>query len=484
MLSKKMKNNIAIKFDSVSKLYYLQSHRTLKEFLPAFLKKKAPKTLRRVARQFYALKNISFKIKKGETVGIIGPNGAGKSTILKLIAGVTKPTRGKITVNGQVSPLIELGAGFHPDLTGRENIYLNGSILGLTKKKIDKKFKEIVDFAELWDFIDQPVKHYSSGMYARLGFSIAISVEPEILLIDEILAVGDAAFQEKCFAKMEEFKKSGVTIIYVSHSLPSVAKFCNHCLYLDKSKLISEGNPQEIIENYLRTEKKVSSQQYHQTPEKSSIEAIDPSWYKNFVGGMWEEIGKLQFDFLIKQGLKPENKLLDLGCGSLRGGIHFIKYLKKGNYFGIDVRKDILIAAEKEIKINKLSNKNPQLFQITDNKYDDHLKEKFDFILAVSVFTHLNLNEVAICLYEAKKILKKKGNFFATYFESEKCVFDTNGFLQVEKPDKVITLFHKDPYHYCFSLIKEVAKLIGLKAKVIKNWKHPRNQKMLVFRHQ
>ncbi len=239
-------NRVAIKFDRVSKLYHLQSHRTLKEFLPAFLGRKQTK------KEFWALKDVSFEVRKGETLGIIGPNGAGKSTILKLIAGVTEPTKGKVIVNGKVSPLIELGAGFHPDLTGRENIYLNGAILGLTKKEVDKKFKEIVDFAELWDFIDQPVKHYSSGMYMRLGFSIAIHTDPEILLIDEILAVGDTAFQEKCLDKMRDFQAQGVTIIFVSHSLETVETFCRKSLLLMNGQVVIFGKTDRVISNYLK----------------------------------------------------------------------------------------------------------------------------------------------------------------------------------------------------------------------------------------
>lgn len=240
----KPSENDAVVFRNVSKFYYLQSQRTLKEFLPAFLRGKQTK------KELWALKNVSFKVRRGETLGIVGPNGAGKSTVLKLIAGVTQPSKGKIIVNGKVSPLIELGAGFHPELTGRENIYLNGSILGLKRTEIDKKFKSIVDFAELWDFIDTPIKFYSSGMYMRLGFSIAISVEPEILLIDEILAVGDASFQKKCLEKMNEFKKNKVTIVFVSHNLGAIKDFCQRAIWLERGKIKEEGEPEKVITAY------------------------------------------------------------------------------------------------------------------------------------------------------------------------------------------------------------------------------------------
>jgi len=235
-----------IKFNHVTKQFSKLSQKTFKEFIPALFRGE------KTTDKFTALQDISFEIKKGETVGIIGPNGSGKSTILKLIAGVMWPTSGTVEVKGKISPLIELGAGFHPELTGKENIYLNGSILGLKRKEIDNYYKSIVDFAELWEFIDQPVKHYSSGMYMRLAFAVAIHVHPEILIVDEILAVGDSAFQEKCFARMEEFKKSKeITIIFVSHSLGQVEKFCTRAIYINAHKIQYDGTPVVATQKYL-----------------------------------------------------------------------------------------------------------------------------------------------------------------------------------------------------------------------------------------
>lgn len=246
-----MSNETVIKFDHVTKQFSKLNHKTFKEFLPALIRGE------KTSESFTALSDISFEIKKGETIGIIGPNGSGKSTILKLIAGVMSPTSGTIKVKGKISPLIELGAGMHPELTGTENIYLNGAILGLKRKEIDTNYKSIVDFAELWEFIDQPVKHYSSGMYMRLAFAIAVHVQPEILIIDEILAVGDSAFQTKCFTKMEEFKKSqNVTILFVSHSMETIQSFCTKVIYMKHSKLIDSGDPSKICQQYLDDQKK------------------------------------------------------------------------------------------------------------------------------------------------------------------------------------------------------------------------------------
>lgn len=246
-----MENETVIKFENVTKQFSKLSHKTFKEFLPALVRGE------KTSESFIALDNISFEIKRGETIGIIGPNGSGKSTILKLIAGVMWPTSGKVKVIGKISPLIELGAGMHSELTGKENIYLNGAILGLSQKEIQKNYKSIVDFSELWEFIDQPVKHYSSGMYMRLAFAVAVHVNPEILIVDEILAVGDSAFQDKCFAKMEEFKKShDITIIFVSHSLPQVKKFCTRAIYLNHHKIQYDGNTKDAVEKYLKEQKK------------------------------------------------------------------------------------------------------------------------------------------------------------------------------------------------------------------------------------
>jgi lipopolysaccharide transport system ATP-binding protein len=201
--------------------------------------------------KFQALKDISFDVKKGETFGIIGKNGAGKSTILGLIAGVLKATTGHVIVRGRISPLLELGAGFHPELTGRENILLKGVLIGLTRSEVFEKMDEIIEFSELDDFIDQPVRIYSSGMLARLGFSIVASLDPEILLIDEILAVGDREFQMKCFARMSTFKQNGVTMVFVSHAMENIIKICNRVLWIEDHRFIEIGDPSEIVGKYV-----------------------------------------------------------------------------------------------------------------------------------------------------------------------------------------------------------------------------------------
>jgi len=227
-----------IVLERVWKKYYRHQvfHRSLREDIVNLFKRKQKQELKK--NEFWALKGINFEIKKGECVGLYGPNGAGKSTILKLIAKVTYPTKGIINVNGRVAPLIEIGAGFHLDLTGRENIYINGAILGMRIKEIKRKIPQIVEFSELGEFIDMPVKKYSSGMYLRLGFAVAIHSEADIFLIDEILAVGDEAFQEKCLEKIKKLKKQGKTLLFVTHNRELMKKIADRVIFLKKGEIV------------------------------------------------------------------------------------------------------------------------------------------------------------------------------------------------------------------------------------------------------
>lgn len=238
-------DNLVIQCKNVTKKFLLQGDKTFKEFLPNLLLGKS------WAKEIIALDNISFEINTGETVGIIGKNGAGKSTLLKLMAGVTAASKGEVIVRGKVAPLIEVGAGFHHELTGYENIFLNGAILGMHKKEIEAVVDNIIDFSELKDFIHIPVKKYSLGMYMRLGFAVAIHINAPILLIDEVLAVGDAAFQKKCLNYLRKIKKDKTkTIIFVSHNEEAVRSFCERAILLDLGKIIKDGDPKEVFKIY------------------------------------------------------------------------------------------------------------------------------------------------------------------------------------------------------------------------------------------
>ncbi|MBF0490298.1 MAG: ABC transporter ATP-binding protein [Candidatus Omnitrophica bacterium] len=239
-----------IEFNSVYKKFKKgEKFNSIRDSLPNFFRKTIVKN-ELDEREFWAVKNVNFDIKKGDVVGIMGPNGAGKSTILKLLSRIIVPTKGSMTINGRLSALIEVTAGFHPELTGRENVYLNGTILGMRRKEIDEKFDEIVEFSGVSEFIDTPVKRYSSGMYSRLGFSVAAHMDPEILLVDEVLAVGDMAFQAKCAQKMRELLSSGSTIVLVSHQLDMIQSLCKRAVLLNHGEVQKDGPVGEVIPHY------------------------------------------------------------------------------------------------------------------------------------------------------------------------------------------------------------------------------------------
>ena len=257
-------SELAIRVENVSKRYRIgvrDTHRTLREALVNATKRpfqRAQALLcasngRQPEETFWALRDVSFEVKQGEVLGIIGRNGAGKSTLLKLLSRITEPTEGRIEGYGRVGSLLEVGTGFHPELTGRENIYLNGAILGMTRAEIQRKFDEIVAFAEIDQFLDTPVKRYSSGMYMRLAFAVAAHLEPEILIVDEVLAVGDSAFQKKCLGKMGDVAKEGRTVLFVSHNMAAIQSLCGRVIWLDRGRVVDEGSAGQVPSRYLQT---------------------------------------------------------------------------------------------------------------------------------------------------------------------------------------------------------------------------------------
>lgn len=269
----------AIKIDNISKVYklYEKPIDRLKEAL-GFSRKK-------LYTEHYALNDVSFSVNKGETIGIIGTNGAGKSTLLKIITGVLNPTLGNISVNGRISALLELGAGFNMEYSGIENVYLNGTMCGFSKEEIDKKLDDILKFADIGNFVYQPVKTYSSGMFVRLAFAVAINIEPEILIVDEALSVGDVFFQAKCYKKFEEFKEKGKTILLVSHSLSSIAKYCDRVVLLNKGNKVSEGNPAQMIDLFkkIMVNQDLSDDEINDLEEDENVDEtlMTDSWKSN-----------------------------------------------------------------------------------------------------------------------------------------------------------------------------------------------------------
>ena len=283
-----MGSNYAVEVNNVSKMFklYHENVRSLKEKVLFFNK--------RGYEEFWALKDIDIQVPEGETLGIIGANGSGKSTLLKLTTKILYPTKGKVVTNGSIAALLELGAGFQPDLTGRENVYLNASILGFSKREVDKRFDAIVSFAEMERFIDNHVRNYSSGMYIRLGFAVAISVDPDILIVDEVLAVGDEAFQRKCIERIEDIQEAGKTIIFVTHNVEMTKEICTRVVMLDHGEMVKEGKPREVV-NY-----------YHQLMESDESERSERGSRQIEILGvaLLDDEDKVVNDFFTGQNMK------------------------------------------------------------------------------------------------------------------------------------------------------------------------------------
>ena len=324
-----MAEDIAISVNDVSKMYKLYDNPMdrLKESLGLSKKKKY--------KEHFALDHVSFQVNKGETVGIIGTNGSGKSTILKIITGVLSPTGGNVTVNGRISALLELGAGFNMEYSGIENVYLNGSMIGFSREEIDAKLQSILDFADIGDFVYQPVKTYSSGMFVRLAFAVAINIDPEILIVDEALSVGDVFFQAKCYRKFEEFKKMGKTILFVSHDLSSIGKYCDRVVLLNKGRKLAEGDAKDMVNLYRR----VLVNQYDDDPEdtqenQNAEEAESVSDSESTAGVCMKDSLNLN-----PQLLEYGSKLCEIQDFAIRDDFGMItNVIEKGKTFSVEMK--------------------------------------------------------------------------------------------------------------------------------------------------
>jgi len=347
-----MSNDVAIRVEGLSKKFCKNLRRTMRYGLCDIGKAALgirPDADRLRKDEFWALKDVSFEVKRGECLGIIGPNGAGKSTLFKILAGIMAPTKGRVEIHGRLSSLIEIGTGFHPMLTGRENIYINGAILGMTKKEIDAKFDEIVDFAGIGDFIDTPVKFYSSGMYVRLGFAVAAHLNPELLLVDEVLAVGDASFKRKCLQYMDSLRNGGVCFLLVSHSMQTIAAIADICIMLNHGRVIAHGIPAKVVAEYelmmqpsgeytrgtVNTTQDGALELIHESPGFQSGDVlIDAVWLEDEMGSVSREFESTEivtvcftFECLrsqeISEGFLYLNFINELGIGCLGATIPF-----------------------------------------------------------------------------------------------------------------------------------------------------------------
>lgn len=409
-------SEVVIKADNISKLYKLYD-KPSDRFKETFsLSKKS------YHKEFYALKDINFTINKGETIGIIGRNGSGKSTLLKILTGVLNPTEGDIEVNGKISALLELGAGFNMEYTGMENIYLNGTIMGIPRKEMEKKVQDILDFAEIGDFIHQPVKSYSSGMFVRLAFAVAINVEPEILIVDEALAVGDTRFQLKCMDKFVEFMEAGKTVLFVSHDINSIKRFCKRCIWINKGKLIMDGETDEVSDRYMDFLKyECSIEEYLEQVENAKKQAKE-----------LEE--KQQNENLEEKDEVTENEIDKVDLGEIYDMRMFNKDGKE--ITEITHGEDVIIKIR--YIVNELNVDNPVLgvaIRTIDNKYICGLNTLLD---NHKISWERGMNEVVLTY---KNFNLTGGNYFF-----DVALFDRTATVQIDYRSQYKTFFVKMNY--------------------------------------
>ncbi|MEG2520420.1 MAG: ABC transporter ATP-binding protein [Christensenellaceae bacterium] len=341
--------NIVVSVQDLTKIYPLYDRKSdrLREALSISKKKKRHK-------DFYALKNISFEVEKGECVGFVGKNGSGKSTLLKTLTGVLTPTTGTYLTEGTISALLELGAGFNAEYTGIENIYLNGSVLGFTREEMKEKLDSILEFADIGDFIYQPVKMYSSGMFVRLAFAVAINVEPDILIVDEALSVGDIFFQQKCYKKFQDFKKAGKTILFVTHDMSSIIKYCDRAFLINDGEIISEGSPKSIVDQYKKLIAGIDIQKQEDCEEEEDADSKSVKVWKDHypINPTHIEYGTKQAE-IIDFGVFNEKDAISVACE--KGATYTIKMKVK---FHEDISEPIFALSIKDIKGMELTGTN------------------------------------------------------------------------------------------------------------------------------
>jgi homopolymeric O-antigen transport system ATP-binding protein len=471
-----------IQLDGVSKRYWLRRNRSgeLKVRFLGLLHKDRRET----RDELWALRNVSVTIGQGESVGLIGRNGSGKSTLLKLVAGIHEPTSGHVRVarGTRIGTLIELGVGFHPELSGRENVFLNAAIHGLTRPAIEALYPAVVEYAGLRDFMDVPLKNYSSGMQMRLGFAVAANLDPDILLLDEIFAVGDEEFQKQCRQTLSRFLAAGKTILFVSHAPESVRAVCRRVCLLEHGQLLYDGGVDGGFNAYQRL--MLASTPYQAPVDAAATSGARPAiddgnrepWHRVSVGGLWDEIGTLQFEFLKQQGLQPSHYLLDVGCGSLRGGIHFMRYLEPGHYFGLDCSEP-LVRAGIEIELPRVNVDAARGTFIINDTFQLDGVPPIDFALAQGLFPEIPLSSVITCIAAVVRRLAPGGRFYVTYFEDPNPAETT----PVVQPSGVVTYPDAFPYHLNFEVLAGLCRTVGARAERVGDWKQPRGQVMAVI---
>jgi ABC-type polysaccharide/polyol phosphate transport system ATPase subunit len=429
--------------------------------------------------EFWALRGVSIRVSRGESIGLVGRNGSGKSTFLKIVAGIHRPTSGQLLVhNGtRISSMIELGTGFHPELTGQENVLLNTSIHGLSRAEAAAIYDRVVAYSGLQRFMDVPIKNYSSGMHMRLGFAIAANLDPDVLLLDEIFAVGDEEFQRQCMGTLQSFLDAGKTILFVSHSAAAVQAVCRRVCVLEQGQLRFDGDVDSGLSEYRR----LNAQSPHQPVRGASAEAsrmpeVDRSWHRQATGGKWEEEGAWVSDFLRREGLQPQHYVLEVGCGSLSAASRLLPYMEQSHYWGFEKNIELFTAGV-QIELPRVGVRpEPGHFVVNDDFDLSSVPHTFDYAIASSLLRRLPLNSIARCFASVIRKLGPDGRFYVTWAEP-----GDDPFAPKTQPDGSTTNADREPFHYAFPVLEQIAALAGGRAEQVTAPPHPRGDAVMMI---
>jgi len=481
---------LVIEARGVSKRFFLSHNPELKVRVLGLLAGRA----RRHVEEFWALKSVSLSIAEGESVGLIGRNGSGKSTFLKIIAGIHRPSSGRLLVakGARISSMIELGTGFHPELTGEENVMMNTSIHGLSRAEAREVYGHIVAYSGLRHFMDVPIKNYSSGMHMRLGFAIAANMNPDVLLLDEIFAVGDADFQRQCMATLETLKARGKTLLFVSHSSAAVHAMCQRACLLNHGRLLFDGPVEDGLAEYRRVDLLAPHEALGPEPgqpapdpggdersrlERGETQDLDAAWHRLTAGGKWAEEGVWVYEFLKRQGLRPQDFVLEMGCGSLAAASHLLRYMDQGHYWGFE-RNIELYTAGVQIELPRAGVAAERGHFLSNDTFDlSGSPFQYDVAISSGLFRQLPLNHVARVIAAVVRKLKPGGRFFATWMPNP----DPADFAPIVHADGTTTYSDRGPYHYPFAMLASMAAVVGAHAEPFDDRSHPRGESVMVI---
>jgi ABC-type polysaccharide/polyol phosphate transport system ATPase subunit/SAM-dependent methyltransferase len=443
--------------------------------------------------EFWALRDVSLRIGRGESVGLVGRNGSGKSTLLKLVAAVHRPTSGRLLVarGARIGSMIELGVGFHPELTGTENVALNAAVHGLTQAQIDALYPAIVAYSGLRNFMDVPLKNYSSGMHMRLGFSIAANLDPDLLLLDEVFAVGDMDFQQQCLRTLQKFQSQGKTIVFVSHSPEAVRAICRRVSVLDAGRLVFDGEVDAGLAAYERlmtsggrphaAAPAAADDNGRTAPVVTAFDLTDDEldlvWHRTAAGGTWRESGDWQLEFLRRQGLQPHQFVLDVGMGSLSAARVMLPFMEEHHYWGFEIDRR-LFEAGVTIELVRAGVRPERGHMIVNDWFDfSESPHRFTFAIANGFWSRLTLNQIARCTASVLKSLEPGGRFFVTWRENP----DPLNFDPIVHERGATTYPDMAPFHYPFGVLSKLTDALGGTAARVADATHPRGESIMVI---